>query len=50
MILQLHKELDAKKLLELERDRLKGQLQVMDHMQCDDDIKLEKKIVRYSRV
>ncbi|XP_057967464.1 factor of DNA methylation 1 isoform X2 [Malania oleifera] len=43
-ILQLEKQLDAKQMLEMEIEELKGKLQVMKHMGDDDDAGIKKKM------
>ncbi|CAL9134857.1 unnamed protein product [Musa textilis] len=43
-ILQLEKQLDQKQKLELEIQQLKGQLQIMKHMEGDEDATVKKKI------
>ncbi|KAK8515734.1 hypothetical protein V6N13_139295 [Hibiscus sabdariffa] len=43
-ILDLEKQLDAKQTLELEIQRMKGALQVMQHMEGDGDAETNKKI------
>ncbi|KAA8534199.1 hypothetical protein F0562_031607 [Nyssa sinensis] len=43
-IIQLEKQLDAKQALELEIERLRGTLNVMKHMEDDDDLEVLKKV------
>ncbi|KAK6926981.1 Zinc finger-XS domain, partial [Dillenia turbinata] len=43
-IIELEKNLDAKQALELEIERIRGAIQVMQHMGEDEDIELEKKM------
>lgn len=43
-ILQLERQLDAKQALELEIQRLKGNLNVMKHMGGDEDIEVKQKV------
>ncbi|KAF9617211.1 hypothetical protein IFM89_035093 [Coptis chinensis] len=43
-ILKLEKQLDAKQALELEIQRLKGNLKVMEHMGGDEDVEVKEKV------
>lgn len=43
-IIELEKDLDAKQALELEIKRMKGALDVMNHMKGDEDMEMKKKI------
>lgn len=42
-IIQLEKQLDAKQALELEIERLRGTLNVMKHMEDDEDVEVLQK-------
>lgn len=42
-IIELQKKLDTRQALELEIERLKGSLQIMDHMR-DEDMEVKKKM------
>ncbi|XWS28829.1 hypothetical protein CRYUN_Cryun25bG0105100 [Craigia yunnanensis] len=44
-IIELEKQLDAKQALELEIQRMKGALQVMQHMEGDEDTEMKRKVV-----
>ncbi|GAV78267.1 XS domain-containing protein/XH domain-containing protein/zf-XS domain-containing protein [Cephalotus follicularis] len=43
-IIELEKKLDAKQALELEMERMRGALEVMKHMEGDEDLEIEKKM------
>lgn len=43
-ILQLEKQLDAKQKLEMEIQELKGKLQVMKHLEDQDDVGVQNKM------
>lgn len=43
-IIELEKQLDAKQALELEIQRMKGALQVMQHMEEDEDTEMQRKM------
>lgn len=43
-IIELEKQLDAKQVLELEIERMRGALKVMNHMDEDEDLEARKKM------
>ncbi|CAN6556706.1 unnamed protein product [Malus baccata var. baccata] len=43
-IIELEKQLDAKQVLELEIERMKGAVKVMKHMEADEDLEAKKKV------
>lgn len=48
-IIELQEKLDAKQALELEMEQLRGALQVMKHMDGDEDIEVQMKIIKIQK-